>query len=108
MILPPQAVVTCALAIMFDSSTLIMIDASIFLFGTLYFWFVSSHYLYFLAVGYILQIWALLASFCLPESPRLLIALHRFDEGKESFKKIARCNNRKLKGWDKEKLKDAN
>ena len=32
----------------------VMIDASIFLFGTLYFWFVSSHYFYFILIGYAL------------------------------------------------------
>ena len=39
-----------------------------FLFGTLYFWFLSNNYFYYILIGYGLQIWGFFASLCLPES----------------------------------------
>ena len=85
----------------------LVLDVSIFLFGTLYFWFISKNYFYFLLIGYLLQIWSLFASFILPESPRLLIGLRRFDDARVSFRKIARCNGKKLKGWSKQDFIEA-
>ena len=31
-----------------------VLDSSIFLFGTLYFWFISNKYIYFIIIGYII------------------------------------------------------
>lgn len=50
-----------------------IIEGSVLLLGTFYFWFVCKDWIYFTLVGFVAQIWSVIAIQFLPESPRLLI-----------------------------------
>ena len=69
-----------------------MVDVSIYLLGTIYFWIVNKHWFYFWIVGYILQIFASIAVWFLPESPVLLVQQRRLEETRRSLRTIAWMN----------------
>ena len=50
-----------------------MFDISIYLLSTVYFWKISNRWIYFVGIGYILQMFASIAVWFLPESPKLLV-----------------------------------
>ena len=55
-------------------------DAFIYPLGVFYFWAISSHWAPFTAIGYVLCLYATIAVWWLPESPRVLIDLCRVEE----------------------------
>ena len=57
-----------------------IVDGSNLLTGTIYFWFISKDWIYFTMIGFVLQTFNVIAVWFLPESPRLMIELKRFDE----------------------------
>ena len=65
--------------------------------GTLYFWFISNHWLYFTLFGFVLSTLNIISCyFFVPESPRLLIEQQRFQEARISLQRIANFNGVKL------------
>ena len=69
-----------------------IVDGSNLLTGTIYFWFISKDWIYFTTIGFALQTFNVITIWFLPESPRLLIELKRFDEAEVALKKIAKWN----------------
>ena len=70
-----------------------MVDISVFLLGTIYFWKISKHWFYFCAIGYLLQMFASIAIWFLPESPVLLVQHRRLEETRRSLRTIAWMND---------------
>lgn len=50
-----------------------IIEGSIYVLATFYFWQLSKNWLYFVAIGYVLSIYSAIAVWSLPESPRYLV-----------------------------------
>ena len=65
------------------------LNSSIYLFATLYFWFLDKDTENFAFVGYILQITSVLLICFIPESPVVLIEQNRMNEGQKSIERIA-------------------
>ena len=74
-------------------------DSSIYVLATLYFWKISTHWIYFCSVGYCWQIISVVFLFWMPESPRFLISVGKFDEARKAFATIAKWNRKELV-WD--------
>jgi len=55
------------------SSAYNTLEGSILLIGTLYYWYISKHWMYYAMIGFALNTWCCIACLFLPESPRLLI-----------------------------------
>jgi len=85
----------------FYGSAYNVLESSVLLLGTLYFWFVSKQWIYFTLFGFGLQIFSVITIQFLPESPRLMVELGRLDEAKASFEKIAKWNGQELH-WNEE------
>ena len=60
--------------------------------ATIFFWKISTQWVYFCLIGYLLSFWALVSSFFLPESPRFLIDQQKLDDAEKSCKIIAVWN----------------
>lgn len=69
-------------------------EGLIFVITTIYYWKISSHWVYILSFGYFLCALSLVGSFFLPESPVFLVNEGRLGEARKSFDYIARFNNR--------------
>ena len=76
----------------FYASTYNTFEGAILLLATLYFWFVSRHWIYFTLIGFGLSTWNVIAIQFVPESPRLLIELQRLNEAKVCLERIAKWN----------------
>ena len=75
-----------------------MLDSMIILFGSLYFMHsTSKNWLDFGLTGYAFQLYGLLASFMLPESPKWLIEQKQYSDAETSLKTIAKWNGKTLK-----------
>ena len=57
--------------------------------ATIYFWKISTHWIYFCIIGYVLSFWSVVSSFFLPESPRFLIDQQKLDEAEKNCKIVA-------------------
>ena len=57
-----------------------IVEGTCLLYGTVYFWFISKDWIYFTSIGFVFQTFNIITVWFLPESPRLLIELKRFDE----------------------------
>ena len=72
-------------------------EASIMLFGTMYFALSQSkNWLYIAMTGYIMQLISLVGICFLPESPKFLIEKNRMREARKSLEKIAIWNKKRL------------
>jgi MFS family permease len=69
-------------------------EGLIYVITTIYYWKISSHWVYILSFGYFLCALSLMGSFFLPESPVFLVNEGRLGEARKSFDYIARFNNR--------------
>ena len=85
----------------FYASAYNVLEGLVLLLATLYFWFVSKHWTYFVLIGFVLQVFNVITIQFLPESPRLLVELGRLEEAKVSFEKIAKWNGQELH-WNEE------
>ena len=85
-------------------SIYIVLEGLVLLLATLYFWFVNKHWIYFVLIGFVLQIFSVITIQFLPESPRLMVELGRLDEAKASFEKIAKWNGQELH-WKEENFR---
>ena len=70
-----------------------IVDVSVFLVGTIYFWKISTNWFTFCMIGYILQMFASIAACFLPESPVFLISKRRLEETRRSLRTIAWMND---------------
>ena len=57
-----------------------VLEAVIPLFCSLYFWKVDTDWMKYFMFGYSMQIFAFIASFIIPESPRFSLEVHRYEE----------------------------
>ena len=73
-----------------------LFEAMINLEIAIYFLAISNNWIYFSFVGYGLQILSFVTVLLLPESPRLLIELGRYEEARKSLKVIAMVNGKTL------------
>ena len=73
-----------------------VLEAIIPLFCALYFWKVDTNWVKYFMFGYSMQIFAFIASFIIPESPRFSLEMRRYEELKETLEKIARWNRKKF------------
>ena len=64
-------------------------ECAIYPLATIYFWKISTHWIYFCFIGYLLSLWSFISSFFLPESPRFLIDQQKLDEAEKNCKIIA-------------------
>ena len=55
-------------------------EGSIYVIASVYFWFLSKNWLYFVSVGYIFSLISACAIWLLPESPSFLIEKQRLEE----------------------------
>ena len=76
----------CLVLLVADSSTVIL--------NSLYFKFLSNHWLPFQLLGLLFNLLGLLGLLFLPESPEYLYSFYRFDECRDILAIIARINNR--------------
>ena len=76
----------CLVLLVADSSTVIL--------NSLYFKFLSNHWLPFQLLGLLFNFLGLLGLLFLPESPEYLYSFYRFDECRDILAIIARINNR--------------
>ena len=83
-----------------------LFEAMINLEIAIYFLAISNNWIYFSFVGYGLQILSFVTVLLLPESPRLLIELGRYEEARKSLKIIAMVNGKTL-NFDPEIFKQA-
>ena len=72
---------------------------------SIYFWQVSTNWVYFFMLGYFGELYSLIASFILPESPRFSLEMKRFDELKATLEQIASWNRKEF-DWDHAGLKE--
>ena len=70
----------------------LVLDASVFMITTLYFWKISIYWKPYFIVLICINIFAFVGSLILPESPRILVSLGKNDEAFESLNVIARVN----------------
>ena len=54
-------------------------EAFIYVLATLYFWKISTHWFYFVVIGLGFNIISVIGLFFLPESPRYLVTVKKFD-----------------------------
>lgn len=73
-----------------------MIEGSIYLLGTVYFWVVDKHWLPFVMIGYVMQCWVTLSIWYMPESPKYLLASRQFEELAKVVTRIAQFNKQSL------------
>mmetsp|Transcript_34047 Transcript_34047/g.42013 ORF Transcript_34047/g.42013 Transcript_34047/m.42013 type:complete len:274 (+) Transcript_34047:590-1411(+) len=78
-------------------------EASIYVFATLYFWKISTHWFYFVIIGFFFNLISLVLLFFLPESPRYLISVGKLEEARKGFAKIAALN-RKFLDWEEQRF----
>ena len=69
-----------------------MQEASIYVLGTIYFWKVSRHWIYFCLMGYAFQLASLILLIWVPESPRYLVKVGKLEEARKVFQIIASWN----------------
>jgi hypothetical protein len=63
--------------------------------GVLYFWFICKNWLYLAIFGCILGVISFFGTlFFIPESPKFLISLKRYDEAREAISYIAKMNGK--------------
>jgi len=77
-------------------STLNVMEGFTLLAITIYYAFISQKWVYSIAFAFLLQLTALVCSFFLSESPRLLIKQGKIAEAKAVFATIARVNQKEL------------
>ena len=73
-----------------------MQESLIYVLGTLYFWKISTHWTYFVFIGFVWNIISVIAMIWVPESPRYLVSVGRLEEAAKAFKTIALWNKVKL------------
>ena len=69
-------------------------EGVIYLYATIYFWQIDTHWFYFVAIGWLLNWIAVVGIYFLPESPVFLLKKGRIMEAYESLKYIAKVNGR--------------
>lgn len=72
--------------------------------ATLYFWKISTHWFYFVVIGLGFNIISVVGLFFLPESPRYLVTVKKFDEAKVAFEVMAKFNRKNL-DWNEDMFK---
>lgn len=83
-----------------------LLEASIALEIAFYFLVMSNNWIYLSLVGYAMQVFSCVAVLFLPESPRLLVELGRYEEARQSLEVMARVNGKSL-NFDLEVFKRA-
>lgn len=83
-----------------------IVEGSIYVTATVYFWKISTNWVYFVTIGYSVQLLSIFvfAFGNIPESPRYLLERQDLDKLKESLEIIAETNGRELL-WDPELFK---
>ena len=71
-------------------------EAFIYVLATLYFWKISKHWFYFVFIGYIWNIISVIGMYWLPESPRYLMNIGKYEEAKKVFQYIAKLNRKEF------------
>ena len=62
-----------------------VLEALIFVFATLYFWQINKHWIYFVLIGYIWNIISVVGMYWMPESPRYLLNVGKYEEAAKVF-----------------------
>lgn len=80
-----------------------ILEGSIYVVATFYFWKISTDWFFFVAIGYSVQLFSVFAFafWKIPESPRYLLEVQDLDGLRESLEVIAQTNGRELV-WDPE------
>ena len=76
-----------------------MMQSFITIFGSIYFWKISKHAIYFEIVGLIWEFLSCILMFWIPESPRYLMESGQLDKANAVFDYIAKWNKKELI-WD--------
>ena len=61
-------------------SAVFVFEAGISIYGSVYFSFISNYWLWMVMIGYLLQVFATISSFFIPESPKFLLKTGRIEE----------------------------
>ena len=62
-----------------------MQESFIYVLGTLYFWKISTYWVYFVLIGFVWNIISVIAMIWVPESPRYLVSVGRLKEAAKAF-----------------------
>ena len=57
-----------------------MVEASIYLLATIYFWLICKDWFYFALIGFVLNLFSAVCAWFMPESPRFLLSKGHIDE----------------------------
>lgn len=71
---------------------LLMFDASFYITGSLYFRYISKEWVYYQYYGLVLSILALVGLYYVPETPKFLYSMKKYDEAREVLKYMAKVN----------------
>ena len=78
------------------TSSIFVFEACISIYGSIYFSFISKYWLCLVLIGYVLQLFAAVSSFFIPESPKFLLKKGRIEEANAVYTLIARRNGIEL------------
>ena len=73
-----------------------VLEAFIYVLATLYFWQVSKHWFYYVFIGYTWNIISVIGMYWMPESPRYLLNVGKYEEAKQAFQVIAKWNKKEF------------
>ena len=74
-----------------------MVDGTVYMFATVYFWAGAKNWIYFALIGQLFAIISALVSFYLPESPKFLFATKQYTSLNLIIHKMAKFNGINLK-----------
>ena len=74
-------------------------EVGIYVFAVIYFWKISTHWFWFIFIGLIFQCISIVMMLFMPESPRWLINVGRYEEAEKAFQLISKYN-RKTLHWE--------
>lgn len=77
-----------------------VLEAFIFVLATLYFWQINKHWIYFVLIGYSWNIISVIGMYWMPESPRYLLNVGKYDEAIKVFQLIASWNKKEFNADD--------
>ena len=69
-------------------------ESLIYVLATVYFWKISLHWFWFVAVGLLWQCVSVVLLYWIPESPPYLVNMGRLEEAKKAFATIAHLNGK--------------